>query len=278
MQVLIAAVAVLLAAPPDGGAELDAGVAVDAGVLEPPTPAASLIAATAKREYVEQLLADGKHYRFGTDDKGPVHVWRPSYYRAERASLVIYLHGFYNNADTAFFEHQLANQFRDSGRNALFIVPEAPSWRTDNIIWTDLEDLLRQTFARVKVRRPEGPMMVVAHSGAYRTLMMWLDHPKLKQVVLLDALYGGDREFQKWTESTVVPDKQLVMVGFDTAPKVEWFLRKHPAAVRLDDIPYIYDRLPQAAAPLLYLNSERFGHMEIVTDGHVLPFLLHSLP
>jgi hypothetical protein len=261
----------LFAALPDGGSDSDAGV-------EPPTPAAALIAQTVKREYVEQLLEDGKHVRFGTDDKGPVHVWRPSYYRADTASLVIYLHGFYNNADSAFFEHQLATQFRNSGRNALFIVPEAPSWRTDAVIWEDLEELLKQVFERVKVRAPEGSLMVIAHSGAYRTVLAWLEHPKLKQVVLLDALYGGDREFQGWTESSALAGKQLVMVGFDTAQHAEWFLRNHPRAVRLDDVPYVYDRLPQPNAPVMYLNSERFDHMGIITDGRVMPFLLHSLP
>ena len=121
-------------------------------------------------------------------------------------------------------------------------------------------------------------MMVIAHSGAYRTVVEWLQHPKLKQVVLLDALYGGDKEFQEWTESTALSGKQLVMVGFDTAIRTEWFLRKHPNAVKLDDVPYVYDRLPQPNAPVVYLNSERFDHMSIITEGRVLPYLLHTLP
>ena len=271
---LVGAALWALAALPDGGLEADAGVAF----VEVPTPAAALIAATVKREYAEQLLEDGRHIRFGTDGKGPVHVWRPSFYRADTATLVIYLHGFYNNADSAFFEHQLATQFRNSGRNALFIVPEAPSWRTDAVTWDDLEELLKQVFERVKVKPPGGAMMVVAHSGAYRTVVEWLQHPKLKQVVLLDALYGGDKEFQAWSESTALPGKQLVMVGFDTAQHTEWFLRKHPNAVKLDDVPYVYDKLPQPNAPVVYLNSDRFDHMSIVTEGRVLPYLLHTLP
>jgi hypothetical protein len=265
----------LLGAFPDAGAEPDAGVVF----VELPTPTAALIAATVKREYVEQLLEDGKHVRFGTENKGPVHVWRPSFYRSDTASVVVYLHGFYNNVDSAFFEHQLATQFRNSGRNALFIVPEAPSWRTDAVTWDDLEELLKLVFERVKgLKPPGGALMVIAHSGAYRTVIEWLQHPKLKQLVLLDALYGGDKEFEAWTESTALPGKQLVMVGFDTAQHVEWFLRKHPTAVKLDDIPYVYDRLPSPNAPVMYLSSERFDHMGLVTEGRVLPFLLHTLP
>ena len=259
---------VLLAALADGGAE---GAEVQ-------TPAMALVAATNPREYVEQLLEDGKHIRFGTPDKGPVHVWRPLSYRPQGASIVVYLHGFYSTADSAFFEHRLATQFRDSGRNAIFIVPEVASWRTDPTFWDDLEALLTQTFDRTKIKRPDGPVMVVAHSGAYRNTVEWLSHPKLKQVVLLDALYGGDKEFQSWLETAAVPGKQLVMVAFETAQRTDWFLRMHPTAVKLDDVPYLYDRLPKMNAPVIYFSSDRFDHMAIVTDGRVLPFLLHALP
>lgn len=250
------------------------GMFADAGV-EAPTPAASLVAQTTSREYVEQVLEDGKHLRFGTDDRGPVHVWRPASYRPAKASIVIYLHGFYSHADSAFFEHRLATQFRDSGRNAIFIVPEAPSWRTDPVYWEDLELLLARVFERAKLKRPDGPVMVLAHSGAYRNTISWLPHPKLKQVVLLDALYSGDKEFQAWIAT---PGKQLVLVGFETAQRTEWFLKAHPNAVKLDDVPYVYDRLPSATAPVMYFSSDRFDHMAIVTDGRVLPYLLHALP
>lgn len=256
------------------------GALADGGIepAPPPTPAMALVGQTTAREYVEQLLEDGKHVRFGTDDKGPVHVWRPLSYRPATASIVLYLHGFYSSADSAFFEHRLATQFRDSGRNAVFIVPEAPSWRTDPIFWDDLEALLKLTFEKAKLKRPDGPVMVVAHSGAYRTVIEWLAHPKLKQVVLVDALYGGDKEFQTWLETTMVPNKQLVLVGFETAQRTEWFLKLHPTAVKLDDVPYLYDRLPALTAPVLYLSSDRFDHMALVTDGRVLPYLLHALP
>lgn len=254
----------LLAALSDGGVE----------PVEAPTPAAALVAATTARESVEQLLEDGRHIRFGTADKGPVHVWRPSFYKPQTASIVVYLHGFYSTADSAFFEHRLATQFRDSGRNAVFIVPQTASWRTDPSYWADLEALLTVSFERAKLKRPEGPVMVVAHSGAFRNTLEWLSHPKLKQVVLLDALYGGDKEFQSWLET----GKQLVFVGFETSQRTEWFLRAHPTAVKLDDVPYLYDRLPKPNAPVMYFVSDRFDHMAIVTDGRVLPYLLHALP
>ncbi len=256
---------VLVAAALDGGAEAQ-------------SPAGALVAATSRKEYVEELLEDGRHIRFGTEDQGPVHVWWPSFFRPQNASIVVYLHGFYSTADSAFFEHRLPTQFRDSGRNAIFIVPEVPSWRTDPIFWPDLEGLLKQVFERVKPKRPQGGLMVVAHSGAYRSTVAWLSHPKLKQVVLLDALYGGDREFHSWIKTAAVPGNQLVMVGFETIGRTDGFVRMHPNAVKLDDVPYLYDRLPNPNAAVMYFNSDRFDHMAIVSDGRVLPYLLRALP
>jgi hypothetical protein len=255
--------------------QLDAGV--DAGV--PLTPAMDAVSHTTRREYVTQLLDDGRHVRFGTDDKGPVNVWRPLTYKPEGALTIVYVHGFYNSCDSAFLEHHLSEQFRDSGRNALFIVPEAPSWRTDDVLWKDLDELLEAVEKQGKVPIPKGPVWVIAHSGAYRTAASWLKNPKIERIVLLDALYSADDDFREWLTSTEGGTHRLTVVGYDTAQRAEWFMRKHPTALRLDDLPFLYDGLrPQlASAPLLYVQSERFGHMELVTSGRVLPLLIHSL-
>ncbi|MBS1153886.1 MAG: hypothetical protein H6Q89_5584, partial [Myxococcaceae bacterium] len=31
-------------------------------------------------------------------------------------------------------------------------------------------------------------------------------------------------------------------------------------------------------APVMYFSSDRFDHMALITDGRVLPYLLHALP
>lgn len=254
------------------------GALADGGAEPPPTPAMALAAQTTATERVEQLLEDGQHVRFGTETQGPVHAWKPTAFKPQTAGIVVYVHGFFSSADSAFFEHRLATQFRDSGRNAVFVVPEAPSGRTDPAFWDDLEALLKMVFERTKWKRPDGPITLVAHSGAYRTVVEWLAHPKLKQVVMIDALYAGDRELQAWLEAATVPNKQLVLVGFETQLRTDWFLRQHPKAVKLDDVPYLYDRLPALTGPVLSITSDRFDHMALITDGRVLPYLLHALP
>ncbi len=71
-----------------------------------------------------------------------------------------------------------------------------------------------------------------------------------------------------------------MLVGFDTAQHSEWWLKRHPEAVKLDGVPFLYDKLSpeRARAKLLYLYSERFDHFGLVTTGKVLPMLLHALP
>lgn len=243
-----------------------------------PTPAQRLIARTSQRELVEQLLEDGRHVRFGTASQGPVHVWRPRGYHLETAETVVYLHGFYSDVDQAMLAHQLATQFRDSGRNALFVVCETRSWRTDPLVWPDLEALLAMVEQRARLRRPQGPVTVVSHSGGYKTVVEWLKHEALSRVVLVDGLYGNDEDFSRWLKPEATR-RQLVLVGFDTQQRTDAFLRGHGAAMRLDDLPYLYDELPAnlARARLLYLQSERFDHMGLVTSGRLLPWLLHVL-
>lgn len=245
---------------------------------EPPTPAVASIRATTENEFVDQLNEDGRHVRFGTADKGAVHVWRPRTFKAATAVTVIYLHGFYTDVDRAVLEHGLFTQFRDSGRNALFIVPEARSGRADPVFWSDLKALLSTVQKRTKQKVPER-LVVIGHSGAYKTVVDWLEHDTLEQVVLVDGLYGNDEEFRDWiTAAEEEKTRQLVLVGFDTQQRTEWFLKKHPDAAKLDDLPYLYDELPQSVkkAKVVFFQSERFDHMGMVTSGRLLPWLLHA--
>jgi len=253
---------------------------LDGGLAEEPTPAQLLVSRTVEREYVDQLLDDGRHQRFGTADKGPVHVWRPRRYTARDAAIIVYVHGFYTDVDTAMREHNLAAQFRDSGRNALFIVPETRSGRSDPVYWPDLAELLSTVSRRLTLELPQGPVMVVGHSGAYKTIASWLAKGPLKEVVLIDGLYGSDDDYRRWLSDGQAPmPRQLVLVGFDTQNQVDAFVRRQPVSVQLDTIPYLYDELPLAArrAPVVALKSERFDHMALVTQGRLLPWLLHAL-
>ncbi len=235
-------------------------------------------AADGKLAKTEDKVAGGKHWRIKTE-VGAVHVWVPPGYNRATAGTVVYVHGYYTDADGAWRDHDLAAQFKASGQNALFIVPDAPSGNSEEVKWPALTDL-RRAMARANIKLPSGPVVVMGHSGAFRTVMKWVDHKLVTQVILLDALYGGERAFDDFIASGKrAKQHKLIVIGSDTATESAAFVRQYPFAVARDQMPATIAGFSkrQKTAKLLYVRSQ-YGHMQIVTSGKVIPLLLRLTP
>lgn len=204
---------------------------------------------------------------------GPVYVWTPPGYRADTAGIAVYVHGYYTDVDDAWRDHDLAEQFAASGRNALFIVPEAPAGGHQAVSWEQLGDLLREVRRHGALVMPWGPVVVLGHSGAYRTLLAWLDDRQLEHVVILDGLYGNEQPFLDWLDRGGSARRRLTLIGLDTLRWTE--LVTHAESHALDWIPEDPADVPAAAraARLLHIRSQ-FSHMELITAGKALPVLL----
>ena len=225
-------------------------------------------------EKTEDTVAGGRHWRVKTN-AGAVHVWVPPGYERATAGTVIYVHGYWTDADGAWREHNLARQFRQSRQNALFIVPDAPASNEDGVKWPALKDL-RRAIARANIMLPDGPVVVMGHSGAFRTVMQWVDHRLVEQIILLDAMYAGERAFDEFIGTGKRADQhKLIVVGADTATGSQTFAKKYKFAVAREKMPEDYSELSkrERRAKLLYIHSQ-FGHMEIVTNSKVIPVLL----
>jgi hypothetical protein len=239
-----------------------------------PAPAAPAPAAAPAAPDPRFLDPGGRHWRIDTAH-GPVHVWTPPGYRADTAGVVVYVHGYYTDVDAAWDEHHLAAQFAASGRDALFIAPEAPRGNRHDVYWRSLGDLLREVRRHTGLvmpwSEPGRGIVALGHSGAYRTLLEWLDERELAHVVLLDGLYGHEQAFLDWLDEGAL--RRLTLVGLDTLRWSE--LVSHPAAHQLDWIPDHVADVPEAArtARLLHVRSQH-GHMELVTEGKAMPVLL----
>jgi len=226
----------------------------------------------------EDTVQGGKHFRIKTS-RGAVHVWFPPDYDRATAGTVIYVHGYYTDADGAWREHELAKQFKASHQNALFIVPDAPAGNDDEVQWPALKDL-RKAVARANIHLPDGPVVVMGHSGAFRTVMQWVDHKLVDQIILLDALYAGESAFDEFIASGKrAGDHKLIVVAASTSEESASFAKRYKFAVARE-------RMPSAAggftkrergAKLLYIRSQ-FEHMAIVTSGKVIPTLLRVTP
>jgi hypothetical protein len=226
----------------------------------------------------EDTVLGGKHFRIKTS-RGAVHVWCPPDYDRETAGTVIYVHGYYTDADGAWREHELARQFKASRQNALFIVPDAPAGNDQDVQWTALKDL-RRAVTRANIRLPDGPVVVMGHSGAFRTVMQWVDHRLIDQIILLDALYAGEKAFDEFIASGKrADDHKLIVVAASTAEESASFARRYKFAVARERMPSAVGGFTrrERGAKLLYIHSQ-FEHMAIVTSGKVIPMLLRVTP
>ena len=226
----------------------------------------------------EDEVQGGKHWRIKTA-QGAVHVWVPDGYDRETAGTVVYVHGYWTDADGAWRDHQLAKQFRQSRQNALFIVPDAPSSNEDSVKWPALKDL-RKAVARANIRIPDGPTIVMGHSGAFRTVMQWVDHRAVSQIILLDAMYSGERAFDEFIASGKrADDHKLIVVGASTADSSAGFAKKYKFAVAREKMPdgvWGFTKR-ERGAKLLYIRSQ-YEHMQMITNRKVIPTLLRVTP
>ncbi len=223
-----------------------------------------------------EAKARGNHQRIVIKG-GPVHLFRPVGYDRRTAGIVVYVHGFYVHADDAWREHKLGAQFVASRRNALFIVPEAPAGPDEVSSWMNLRRLITTALRRAGLTAPRGPVIVVGHSGAYRTIVPWLDDGLFHNLILVDALYGYEAEFRAWLDRK--PNNRMTLVVKGTAKWADPFVRALPYAVTARRIPDTIDELPdeQRDAKVLALRSQ-YGHFELITEGNVLPVLLRRTP
>jgi len=225
-------------------------------------------------EKVEDEVAGGKHWRIKTAE-GAVHVWVPEGYDRETAGTVVYVHGYWLDADGAWSEHHLAKQFRASRQNALFIVPDAPKNNDDSVKWPALKDL-RKAIARANIRIPDGPTVVMGHSGAFRTIMQWVDHRAVEQIILLDAMYAGEHQFDEYIASGKrADDHKLIVVGAGTAASSSAFAKSYKFAIAREKMPdgvWGFTK-KERGAKLLYIHSQ-YDHMGMITNKKVIPTLL----
>lgn len=158
----------------------------------------------------------------------------------------------------------------------MFIVPDAPAGNDDSVQWPALKDL-RRAVARANIHLPDGPVVVMGHSGAFRTVMQWVDHHLVEQIILLDAMYAGESQFDAFIDSGKHADEhKLIVVGASTAQESAGFVGKYKFAVAREKMPESASGFSRREknAKLLYIRSQ-YEHMAIVTSGKVIPVLLH---
>jgi hypothetical protein len=192
-------------------------------------------------------VAGGEHWRLQTEG-GWVHVWRPAGYDRRTAGTVVYVHGFTVDVDGAWEHHDLAKQFEKSRRNAVFVIPEAPTSAEDTVRWPSLNRLL--------------------------TVRPWLKNPRVGHVLLLDALYGPEivEALRAWLRTG---RGRLALVAAETTDDAERLVHGLQGVVRRATIPESGSSfsLIERRARVAYLRSQ-YSHLEMVTEGKTIAPLL----
>lgn len=228
------------------------------------------------RSPIAAAVDAAKHVRID-GPRGPIHVWIPPSYHADTGATILYVHGYFDDADTAWTGHQLPAQFALSALNAVFVVPEAPVAPRTPINYPDLGELLGLVEERTGVVRGAALTAAIGHSGAFRTLQAWMDEPLLDQIVMVDAMYGEEAPVLAWFGGS--PRRRLISVGMDTVLGTESLANKIPETVVIDRFPPTWETWPAKAkaARHLYIRAQ-YGHMPLVMEGIALPSLLRLLP
>jgi hypothetical protein len=225
------------------------------------------------RSFVASADPDGgTQWRLATA-RGPVHVWIPADYDRDTALVVVFVHGYNTDVDSAWADYRLPEQFASSGLNAMFVACAAPSALNRPVMWASLSSLLHTVEAGIGQPLPKGELVAVGHSGAYRTLVLWLGNTALHTLVLLDAAYGEEDQFMAWTRDD--RHHRLINVASDTIQESNWIHAFLPGTKRVDGLPAEWTDDTRSAR-VLYVRTD-VGHMPMITDGVALPLALRAL-
>lgn len=170
-------------------------------------------ARAAGHQYQGKKFPAALHYQ---DSSVLVHI--PAHFKPSKPfELVFWFHGWYNNIDSATPYFRLLEQFDASGRNAIFVFPEGPKNAPDSyggkleqpgvfdaLVQEVLLSLQRQKILKKKQLPLAADLEITlaGHSGAYRVISKIIAHANVEEVLLFDALYGGNDNYIKWVAAS----------------------------------------------------------------------------
>lgn len=227
------------------------------------------------RRVTKKRFLGGTHWRINSKS-GMVHVWRPRGFRRKRGGIVVYVHGYQSSADKTWANKAIAEQFKKSRQNALFIVVDGPQNPRDKVKFPALTKLFTTVQRYTRLRLPRGHIVAIGHSAAYRTIVNWLDYRYLDHVILVDALYAKGPQFYAWMETHKYKDwHKLIVISYDTLSQTKRFLSKFKYVVKRKRFPDRYSEFTtsQKRGRILFIRSQ-YGHAQLINSKRVIPLLL----
>jgi len=170
-------------------------------------------ARAAGYKYHDTFFSAAEHYADRT-----VALFVPKKLRVTGSlDFVVHFHGWNHTVAGELPEYRLIEQFADSGKNAILILPQGPRNAQDSfggkledtngfkIFLTEAVEKLRASGVMAPAPFEIGNIILSGHSGGYHVMAAILDHggmpEKIKEAWLFDALYGNTENFVAWHQN-----------------------------------------------------------------------------
>lgn len=220
-----------------------------------------------------------------------VLVYLPSRFNKKLPfKIVIWIHGWYNNIDSAFAICNLKDALDSCQQNFILLMPEgaknapdsyAGKWEKPNYFNWFLADIQKQLIKQKLLLKPTTQTIYAGHSGAYKAIanMLQFCSAKCQAVILFDALYGETYKFYNYIKAnptnyffniyckdggtyknSVGFSAELFANNYRSCNKVEQDIS--PTAFEICKIAHIYSNL---------------GHNEVVTQTKYFRWLLQNV-
>jgi predicted esterase len=241
---------------------------------------------------------NGRHYDAITNySDSSILIYVPKGFSelSGKINLVFWFHGWGNSIDSAINQHQLLQQFDASGRNAVFVFPEGPKNAPDSyggkleqpeIFQQLVREVGKKLYERVIRAKIDYNYLGVyditlaGHSGAYRVISHIINKTPVSEVILFDAMYGGNDAYLQWLS---VPEHRFINIYTKDGGT---FDNSHLIMKQLTDslhIPMISLNEDDVNEKSLRDNKKLFlfsskGHNEVITNNRNWERFLRSIP
>ncbi len=240
---------------------------------------------------------DNKHYDvLANYSDSSILIYVPKHFSAKgKINLVYWFHGWGNNIDSACIQYHLLDQFDASGRNAVFVFPEGPKNAPDSYggkleqpqVFQALVKEVVEKLAENKVIRKmpafqinDYDITLAGHSGAYRVISRIINKTPVNEVILFDAMYGGNDAYLEWLS---VPEHRFINIytkNGGTFDNSHWIMSKLTDSLHVPMISVDEEAVNES---LLRNNNKVFmysskAHNEVIANNQNWARFLRYIP
>jgi hypothetical protein len=165
---------------------------------------------TDGHKYKDKFFPATQHYSDST-----VAIFVPKGFReTPRVDVVVHFHGWGNSVEGTLRQFKLIEQFVESSKNAILVVPEGPKHASDSAggkledpdgfkrFTGELTVALRAHAGFANKELTLGQIILSGHSGGYKVISSILDRggmsAQVSEVWLFDALYAETEKYLAW--------------------------------------------------------------------------------